>query len=81
MSEHDKSNGGRRVRAMAAEIGETARDQAEAAFEAAVEYAEDGFDEAYAFTKRQLRDRPLTVAGVALGIGLLIGLAISNGRR
>ncbi|HVZ99214.1 MAG TPA: hypothetical protein VG841_02735 [Caulobacterales bacterium] len=88
MSENEKTNGGRRIRAKAAEIGEAARDQAEAAyhqaeaaFEAAVEYAEDGLDEGYAFMKRQLRDRPLAVAGAALGVGLLLGLALSNRRR
>ena len=88
MGDNERTNGGRRMREMAHEMGDHARDAAdaarervEAAYEAAVEYAEDGFDEAYAFMKRQLRDRPLTVSGAALGLGLLVGLALSNGRR
>ncbi|MES1201340.1 MAG: hypothetical protein ABUS57_07800 [Pseudomonadota bacterium] len=88
MGDNERTNGGRRMREMAHEVGdqareaaEAARDRVEAAYGAAVDYAEDGFDEAYAFMKRQLRDRPLTVAGAALGLGLLVGLALSTSRR
>lgn len=49
-------------------------------FETARDAVEDGLDEAHLYLKRQWRERPLTVAGAALGVGLLLGLLLS-GRR
>ena len=48
--------------------------------EAARGAVEDGVDEAYVYLKQQWRERPLAVAGVALGAGVLLGLLLS-GRR
>lgn len=81
---HDR---GRRPREMATEFTEAARERAEEAIsaaeealEAAYEAAEDGIDDARAYLKRQWRERPLAVAGAALGIGVILGVLIS-GRR
>lgn len=49
-----------------------------AAAEAALKH---GLDEAETYLKRQLEERPLTVAATALGLGLLIGLLIGGGRK
>lgn len=65
------------VRERAAYVSAKAQD----AYHTARDAAEEGLDEAGAFMKRQLRERPLAVAGVALGLGVLIGLALKNGRR
>lgn len=79
---------GRRARAVAAEFTDAARERAEdaieaaeEALEAAYEAAEDGLDEAHQYMKRQWRERPLAVAGAALGIGLIVGVLLSSGRR
>lgn len=83
-----KRMNGRRARAMAAEVTGAARERAEEAIEAAeealeaaYEAAEDGLDEAHQYMKRQWRERPLAVAGAALGIGLIVGVLLSSGRR
>lgn len=83
-----KKSQGRRGRAMAAEFTDAARERAEEAIEAAeealeaaYEAAEDGIDEARLYLKRQWRERPLAVAGAALGIGVILGVLISGGRR
>jgi ElaB/YqjD/DUF883 family membrane-anchored ribosome-binding protein len=83
-----KRPNGRRARAMAADITDAARERAEEAIEAAeealeaaYEAAEDGLDEAHQYMKRQWKDRPLAVAGAALGIGLIVGVLLSSGRR
>lgn len=72
-----------RTAAMAAE----ARERAEAALEAAQDALanaqdaiEDGIDDAHKYMKRQWRERPLTVAGAALGTGLIIGLLLGSRR-
>lgn len=38
------------------------------------------FEEARAFLRRQWNERPLTVAAAAVGLGALIGLALSKRR-
>ena len=64
----------------AAEIAEEARERAEEAFEAAQSAFEDGLDEAHRYLKREWRERPLAVAGTALGLGLVIGLLLGARR-
>src|SRR5262249_15161631 len=65
----------------AEDIYEHARDGAERAWEQGSEYVEGGFDEMHVFMKRQWRERPVAVAATAVGIGLLLGLAMRGGRR
>jgi ElaB/YqjD/DUF883 family membrane-anchored ribosome-binding protein len=64
----------------AAELAEEARERAEEAYEAAQAAIEDGIDEAHRYLKRQWRERPIAVAGTALGIGLVIGLMLGSRR-
>jgi ElaB/YqjD/DUF883 family membrane-anchored ribosome-binding protein len=64
----------------AAELAEEARERAEEAFEAAQSAFEDGLDEAHRYLKREWRERPLAVAGTALGLGLVIGLLLGARR-
>ena len=64
----------------AAELAEEARDRAEEAFQAAQSAVEDGLDQAHGYLKREWRDRPLAVAGTALGIGLLVGMILGSRR-
>ncbi len=64
----------------AAELAEEARERAEEAYEAAQAAIEDGVDEAHRYLKRQWRERPIAVAGTALGIGLVVGLLIASRR-
>ena len=82
----------RRAKEFAAELGDAARERAEEmfdaareaggeAYEAAYEAAEGGVDEARVFLRRQWRDRPLATAGVAIGIGIIVGLALRVGDR
>lgn len=71
----------RRVRAAAAQVGAAAREQAEDAFDSIVEAAEDSGEYAHRYLRRQWKDRPVTVAATALGVGLLLGLLVSSGRR
>lgn len=63
-----------------AELGEEARERAEEAYAAAQAAIEDGLDAAHLYLKRQWQERPLAVAGTALGVGLIIGLLL-GGRR
>lgn len=71
----------RRVRAAAAQVGAAAREQAEDAFDSIVDAAEEGGEYAHRYLRRQWKDRPVAVAATALGVGLLIGLLVSSGRR
>ncbi len=64
----------------AAELAEEARDRAEEAYEAAHAAIEDGLDDAHRYMRRQWKDRPLAVAGTALGVGLLVGLLLASRR-
>jgi len=80
MSDNDKFNG-KRARDLAIEIGEAAREKAEAAFGVAAEATEDAIEDAHVYMRRQMRERPLAVLGAAVGVGVLIGLAMSNSRR
>lgn len=64
----------------AAELAEEARDRAEEAYEAAQAAVEDGLDEAHRYLRRQWKERPLAVAGTALGVGLVIGLLLGSRR-
>jgi len=75
------SDAGKRARQLANEIGDAAREKAEAAFGQAAEFTEDTIEDAHVFMRRQMRDRPLAVVGAAVGIGVLIGLAMSSSRR
>ena len=70
----DRTNG---VRDMAESVADAARERAEVVREA----LNNGLDETYSYLKRQVQERPLAVLGVAAGIGVLIGLALSKGRR
>ncbi len=54
-----------------------ARDQLTAAADA----AEASLETARDFVERQARERPLTTVGVALGVGVVIGLLLTSGRR
>lgn len=65
----------------AAELAEEARERAEQAYQAATEAVEDGLDDAHRYLKRQWRERPLAVAATTLGIGVILGVLISGGRR
>lgn len=83
----NKRRGGR-VAAAAEELVGTARERAEEAyaraeeaFEHAQEVFEDGLDDAHTYLKRQWRERPVAVAGAALGLGVLVGILLSSGRR
>jgi|CXWL01.1.fsa_nt_gi ElaB/YqjD/DUF883 family membrane-anchored ribosome-binding protein len=69
-----------RARAAAAEFGDAAREQAEDAFEAVVEAAEEGADVTHRYLRKQFKERPIAVAATALSVGLLLGMLIS-GRR
>ncbi|MFN3465940.1 MAG: hypothetical protein ACK4X1_17875 [Terricaulis sp.] len=64
----------------AAELAEEARERAEEAYEAAHAAIEDGIDDAHRYMKRQWKERPLAVAGSALGIGIVIGLLLGSRR-
>ncbi len=64
----------------AAELAEEARERAEEAYEAAHAAIEDGLDDAHRYMRRQWKDRPLAVAGTALGVGLLVGLLLASRR-
>jgi len=68
-------------------VADEARARAEDALEAAqdaLEQArgavEDGIDDAHRYMRRQWRERPLTVAGAALGVGLVLGVLIGSRR-
>lgn len=56
-----------------------ARRCADDVLEGAQNALEDGLDEAHRYLKRQWRERPLTVAATALGVGMIVGLML--GRR
>lgn len=69
------------------ELAAEARERAEAALEAAHEALEsahgaieDGMEDAQRFLRRQWRQRPVTVAASALGVGLVLGLLIGSRR-
>ena len=64
----------------AADMAEEARERAEDAYEAAQAALEDGLGDAPRYLKRQWRDRPLAVAGVALSVGLVVGLLLGSRR-
>jgi ElaB/YqjD/DUF883 family membrane-anchored ribosome-binding protein len=68
-------------------LGGAARDRVDEIYNSAREHMEGAFeraqtsaDDAYEFVRDQWRERPLTVAGTALGIGLLLGLALGSRR-
>lgn len=54
-----------------------ARDQLTAAADA----AEASLETARDFVERQARERPLTTVGVAVGVGVILGLLLTSGRR
>ena len=60
---------------------EGAREQVGEAWEHGYETVEGGFDELHVFMKRQWRERPVAVAASAIGIGLLLGMALRGGSR
>lgn len=41
----------------------------------------DGFDRAHRLLKQQLKERPGFTLGIAVGVGVLIGLLLSGRRR
>jgi ElaB/YqjD/DUF883 family membrane-anchored ribosome-binding protein len=62
------------------EFVDDARDRAEEMFEDAHVAIEDGLDEAHRYLKRQWRERPITVAAAAVGVGLVLGLLLGSRR-
>ncbi len=60
---------------------ERAEDAARDGVVAASEAASDGIDQARAFLERNARERPLATIGVAAGVGFLVALLLSGGRR
>jgi ElaB/YqjD/DUF883 family membrane-anchored ribosome-binding protein len=62
------------------DLADEARERAEDAYEAAHAAIEDGIDEAHRYLKRQWRERPITVAAAALGIGVLLGALLTSRR-
>ena len=60
---------------------EGASERAHEAWEHGYEAVEGGFDEMHVFMKRQWRERPVVVAAAAVGIGMLVGMAMRGGRR
>lgn len=68
----DKHRGG--------EFVEHTRARAEEMFDDAHAAVEDGLDEAHRYLKRQWRERPITVAATAVGIGLILGLLLGSRR-
>ena len=69
------------AREKAEHLYEDAREQTGEALEHGYEYVEGGFDEMHVFMKRQWRQRPVAVAATAIGIGLLVGMALRGGGR
>jgi ElaB/YqjD/DUF883 family membrane-anchored ribosome-binding protein len=45
------------------------------------ETATEQLDEAQKYAAERIRERPLASAGVALGVGVVIGLLLAGGRR
>ena len=43
--------------------------------------AKDQIDEAQRYVSGQVRERPLAATGIALGVGVLIGLILAGGRN
>lgn len=43
--------------------------------------AKDQIDEAHRYVAGQVRERPLAATGIALGVGVLIGLILAGGRN
>lgn len=70
-----------RVRAALAELSEAAQEHADDTMEHVSEAARDGLDEANKYLRRQWRERPVAVAATAFGLGMLLGMALSGGRR
>lgn len=62
------------------DLADEARERAEDAYEAAHAAIEDGLDEAHRYLKRQWRERPITVAAAALGVGVLLGALLTSRR-
>lgn len=60
---------------------ERAEDAARDTVTAAAEAATDGVDQARAFLERNARERPLATIGVAAGVGFVLALLLSGGRR
>ncbi len=71
---------GKDKRREASDLADEARQRAEEAFEVAQAAVEDGLDEAHRYLKRQWRERPVTVAATALGVGLVLGLLLGSRR-
>jgi len=65
----------------AGDFYEEASERAHEAWDHGYEAVEGGFDELHVFMKRQWRERPVVVAASAVGIGLLLGMALRGGRR
>jgi hypothetical protein len=69
----------RRTRAVAQDFGDLARDRAQQAIDAVIEAAEERAALAQRTIKRQMKDRPVAITATALGVGVLVGLALRGG--
>jgi ElaB/YqjD/DUF883 family membrane-anchored ribosome-binding protein len=76
MAQDDTAKEAEEAYARAAAALEAAQD----ALKQAQSAIEDGVDEAHHYLKRQWRERPITVAATALGVGLVVGLLLGNRR-
>ena len=75
-AEREFAQAARRVEKAVAEGIEEIRTQARAY----ASEAKDQLDEAQHYVAGQVRERPLTATGIALGVGVLIGLLLAGGR-
>jgi ElaB/YqjD/DUF883 family membrane-anchored ribosome-binding protein len=74
----------RRVRELARRAEEAVRDRAQAFRERAQDYYDDAseqFDTAQRYIVERVQERPLASTFVALGVGLVLGVLLTGGRR
>jgi hypothetical protein len=69
----------RNARATARDFRALARERAQEAIDSLVEAAAARTTQAQRAVQQQLRDRPVAVTATALGVGVLMGLALRGG--